>query len=239
MRTNPMSRTGSRFQTRQCGKAGESAFTLIELLIVIAIIAILAALIFPVTAAVNRTKMRAKARAELAQAETAIETYKAKLGHYPPDNPGRPSTNQLYFELVGTTNVGTVAAPVYMTLDGAAKIAASQMITYFGSGNVAGFVNCTPPGGGDEGRFASTFIHDLKPGQYAILTNNASEVRYLISSVPSPNSGFLGTQNLTPINYNSSSPTNNPGTYDLWIDIPISGKTNRICNWNRNPIVLP
>src|SRR5437764_14362813 len=71
-----------------------AGFTLIELLIVVAIIAILAAMIIPITGAVGRARTLSKARSELERVATAIELYKAKLGHYPPDNPGLPSTNQ-------------------------------------------------------------------------------------------------------------------------------------------------
>ncbi len=235
-------------QTRRSG------FTLIELLVVIAIIAILAALIFPVTAAVNRIKMQSKARAELAEVKLAIDTYKAKLGFYPPDNPpssgspGSPSLTPLYFELLGTTNAGTVTSPVYVTLDGSARIAAGAMSSVFGP-NVKAFMNCTQPGGGDEKRSAMAFLSQLKPGQIARLSNTSvpaapplpNQVAFLVCSVPTPRSltpAFLGTPGLTPINYVSSNPTNNPATYDLWIDIMIGGKTNRICNWNQKPIVL-
>src|SRR5882724_7919040 len=68
----------------------QPAFTLIELLVVIAIISILAAMIIPIGKAVNRTKIRSKARGELAAVEIAIENYKTKMGHYPPDNPDNP-----------------------------------------------------------------------------------------------------------------------------------------------------
>src|SRR4051812_19168230 len=85
------------------GTSARRGFTLIELLIVIAIIAILAAMIIPVTGAVNRSKIRSKAHTELERVATCIELYKAKLGHYPPDNPNSPELNPLYFELVGTT----------------------------------------------------------------------------------------------------------------------------------------
>ena len=36
--------------------------------------------------------MRARARGEMIQVETAIERYKDKLGYYPPDNPRLPTT---------------------------------------------------------------------------------------------------------------------------------------------------
>ena len=43
---------------------------------------------------------------------------------------------------------------------------------------------------------------------------------------------------INPYRYNSSSPTNNPRSYDLWIDVLIGGKINRISNWSEQPIVF-
>jgi hypothetical protein len=40
-----------------------------------------------------------------------------------------------------------------------------------------------------------------------------------------------------PWRYNSTNPTNNPGRYDLWLDIIIDGKTNRFCNWEKKYII--
>src|ERR1035441_8954511 len=72
------------------GRHAPAAFTLIELLVVIGVIVLLAALSFPAMQAVQRAQAVARARAELSQLETAIETYKTKLGFYPPDNPYPP-----------------------------------------------------------------------------------------------------------------------------------------------------
>src|SRR4051812_40183689 len=97
-----------------------SAFTLIELLVVIAIIAILAAFLIPVAGVVGRTQKISRARAEMARLETAIDSYKSMRGYYPPDNPNDPMTNQLYYELTGTTLIpgATPAAnPSYQTFD--------------------------------------------------------------------------------------------------------------------------
>jgi len=38
---------------------------------------------------------------------------------------------------------------------------------------------------------------------------------------------------LNPWRYNSANPTNNPGSYDLWIQLKIGGKTNLISNWSK------
>ena len=81
-----------------------AGFTLIELIVVIAIIGVLASLIFPVIGVVNRKKQINTAETQLKALEIAIDGYKTKLGFYPPDNPNNPVTNQLYFELLGTTN---------------------------------------------------------------------------------------------------------------------------------------
>src|ERR1017187_9967465 len=81
------------------------AFTLIELLIVVSVIALLAALTFPAVRAARLSVMRARARSEMTQIETAIERYKDKLGYYPPDNATNWAMNQLYYELLGTTNI--------------------------------------------------------------------------------------------------------------------------------------
>ena len=43
---------------------------------------------------------------------------------------------------------------------------------------------------------------------------------------------------MNPWNYVLTNPTNNPGSFDLWMDVSWSGKTNRVCNWSRDPIVL-
>jgi prepilin-type N-terminal cleavage/methylation domain-containing protein len=210
------------------------AFTLIEVLVVIAIISVLAAMIIPISGAVNRNKIKTKARAELEQIATAIELYKAKLGHYPPDNPLNPATNQLYFELLGTT----ISNNVYTTLDGSAQINTNSIQRYFA--NVGGFINFSQNTAGDEGRVASPFLAGLKPGQVAVIGPNSGGsssrgdlVKVLVSSIPPP----LGQ--LYPVRYVSSSPTNNPNSYDLWVDILISGKTNRFNNWNKEAITLP
>ena len=207
------------------------AFTLIELLVVIAIMAILAALIFPVTAAVNKAKIRSRARSEMNQVITGIENYKAKLGHYPPDNAPTWDVNQLYYELMGTT---MDASGTCKTLDGVTTITTNQITAAFPG--VSGFVNSTKGSGGDEAAGASKFLVGLKSTQ--ILAITVPRICTILgASVDTTNITAAGTQKINPWNYNSSSPTNNPRSFDLWIDIPIGGKINRICNWSDKPIL--
>src|ERR1043166_7754672 len=98
------------------------AFTLIELLVVIAVIGVLAAMLFPAFSSVKKNAIRKKIQAELRQIETAIDSYKEKRGHYPPDNPAKYELNQLYFELLGTVLDGQF----YRTLDGSARISTNE-----------------------------------------------------------------------------------------------------------------
>jgi prepilin-type N-terminal cleavage/methylation domain-containing protein len=218
-----------------------AAFTLIELLIVIAIMGILAGLIFPVTGAVKRRQYINHTQAEMAQLETAIDRYKAAYGFYPPSpttppTAGNPSSyaNQLYFELVGTTY--NTSNSVYTTLDGSAQMSASQFINAFGPG-VGGFMNCTKSAGGEDSSAARNFLPELRPNQMATITNSPPTFTnmVLVASVGGPDAAYqpLGAQDLNPWRYNSSSPTNNPGSYDLWVQLSIGGKKNLICNWTR------
>jgi prepilin-type N-terminal cleavage/methylation domain-containing protein len=218
------------------------AFTLIELLTVIAIMGVIAALIMPVVGAVKKRQYLYNAQAEMEKVATAIDRYKAAYGFYPPDNqqnPINPMINQLYYELVGTTNtVPSPGTPVYRTLDGSTTIQAGNVSSTFG---VSGFMNCSKyASSGEDTPFARNFLPDLKPNQVWIgYTNHpATEgVTLLICSVGGPDPTYQpmgpGTQNLNPWRYNSSSPTNNPGSYDLWIQLSIGGKTNLICNWTK------
>lgn len=225
-------------QLTQSGTRKQSAFTLIELLVVMAIIGVLAALTFPTVKGIKENATRKKVKTELHRLETVIESYKAKCGFYPPDNPGRPELNQLYFELEGTSLVGAD----YQTLDESSKIAANAVTTAFGPG-VLGFANCSK-GAGDDAVPAVNFLKGLKPGQYVEGTINGTVIRILTSSVQVPSSQPLPLPAFipdppearpNPWRYNSSSPANNSSSYDLWVDIFIGGKTNRISNWSEQP----
>lgn len=206
------------------------AFTLIELLVVIAIIAVLAALIFPAAAAIKRRATITKVQTELKQVSTAIDLYKEKFGFYPPDNPNQPAINQLYYELLGTV----LTNGDYQALDGSMRTNPTAVQTTFGA---SGFVNCTKGAGGDDGSVAVAFLKSLKPAQYGEISTNSS-FRALVCSVPWPaNSLYQPTPNpgLNPWRYMSSAATNNPGAYDLWVDVLIAGKTNRFSNWSKQP----
>jgi prepilin-type N-terminal cleavage/methylation domain-containing protein len=224
----------------------DAAFTLIELIVVIAIIGILASLIFPIIGAANKHKLIRTAQTQLQGIESAIDGYKTKMGFYPPDSPNGPITNQLYFELVGTTNngAGQPAPSLWVTMDGSAQIGTTTTPNITAIFNVSGMANTsTRAHSDDSGAAATSFLNNLNQNEVGTLDPaNAPTVKLLVCSVtwpadktPAP---IPTNPVLNPWRYNSSHPTNNTASYDLWVDVIIKGKTNRICNWNSQPIVL-
>jgi len=211
------------------------AFTLIELLVVIAIIAILAALLFPIGGKLMQNAAKKRAQAELNLVAAAIDSYKAKLGYYPPDNTLNaggniivsPAVNTLFYELVGCTKdaTGTQLTP----LNGSPTVTLTA-IGAFSSGRITGIMNSTGGNGGDEGGSAQSFLKELKPSQYG----NTGVIRRLGIAMDGP----VMAGNVSVFQYNSSNPTNNPTSYDLWVDIVVGGKTNRVNNWTPKPVVL-
>jgi prepilin-type N-terminal cleavage/methylation domain-containing protein len=223
------------------------AFTLVELLIVIAIIAVLAAMLFPAFSAVKKSATLRKVKGEIRRVEAAIDSYHGKYGHYPPDN--RLGTGQevqpLFYELVGTRKILANGVDVFETLDRSEQIPTADVKAGFLNGNVEGFVNCTK-GSDDEAASAKNFLPGLKPGLYGFTINGGKRVVVLTSSVawpgaelsPAPYHPVPNSPGMNPIRYNSSSPTHNPKSYDLWVDIILSGKTNRISNWSDSPEIV-
>jgi prepilin-type N-terminal cleavage/methylation domain-containing protein len=236
-------------------RSPRAAFTLIELMIVIGIIAVLAAMIFPAFSSIKKRNQLAKARAELVQLELAIAAYKTKYGFFPPSNGlGRyqPAAqreffalNPLYFELKGTKLTGAN----YVTLDNRVTLpsAAVQVQAAFGgAGGVSGFVNCTR-GSADESSPARSFLVESRTGQYALGTYGGQTIALLTCSVPWSRDlppvidGFTPAVDGTypnPWRYNSLTPTNNPGGFDLWVDIIQGGRTNRVSNWSARPQIV-
>jgi prepilin-type N-terminal cleavage/methylation domain-containing protein len=207
-----------------------AAFTLIEVMVVIAIIGVLAALTLGALDAIKVKQQISVTQAELAQLQVATERYKSTTGVYPPDNPGNPVINQLYYELTGTTY--DPVNKVFKTLDGSASISAADVFAAFG---VTGFMNCAMKDGDPPAR---SYLSDLRRGQIGTCTVNGVTVKLLVGSVGWPatvSSPPVPAQpGINPWRYVSSKPTNNIGSYDLWMDLAIRGKTYRISNWTRN-----
>lgn len=209
-----------------------SAFTLIELLAVIAIIAVLAAFTIPVLDAVKKHQVISQTKAEMGQLDAAIKSYHATYGFYPPGNPANPLVNQLYYELEGTTNYN-IASGDFRVIDNPddrlSALSASQIQSIFG---VGGFINCSKPGSGEDAPVAMNFLSGLRPNQTTTYTTNGVPITILIGSAGGPDPTYqpLGKEDVNPWRYRYPG-VNNPGSFDLWMQLSIFGKKYLICNW--------
>lgn len=232
---------------RKSAPGNSPAFTLVELLVVISIIAILAAFTIPALKSFKRKAIINQTTAEMAKLETAIDSFKAAYGFYPPGNPGYNPNNSatwteamispLYFELLGTSKVTISGAPGFQTLDTTAGIKVVDMTNAFSG--LSGFVNVAKPGAGEDAPAARSFISDLKPRQFITVTNHGAPVTVLMAAVGGPDDNykpFFGTPGFNPWRYVCPG-VNNPESYDLWVQLSIGGKTNLICNWNKTVLL--
>lgn len=218
-----------------------AAFTLVELLVVISIIGILAAFLLPLAGSVSRVKKVNTAQAELQQIETALESYKAKYGTYPPQS-SNVMVNALYYELSGVTNIGTAASPIYQTLDSSSTVSGGVGGEYGKQFGVGGVVNCSQ-GNGDEMVYAKDFLSGLKPTQVVSATNGDGVLfMYLVTSVGGPDANYqpLPASTGNPFRY-AYPGTNNPNSYDLWVQLSINSTPSSpnkylICNWSQQPL---
>jgi len=210
-------------------RAGQRAFTLVELLMVISIIGIIASLTVAGIASARGKKEESAVKAQLAKLELAIESYKKQFGAYPPDNAivtsNNAAWNPLAYELGG---VRPSAANFTSELDPAHTITTAgppQLNAYFG---LLGFVNVTPAGGK-----ARSFITGGGSGQnatYVYLTNGMPGMpAAMFLQVPAdhPNGGInVWRYRAYPIG------GHNPKSYDLWAEWKRrGGGTNTLGNW--------
>jgi prepilin-type N-terminal cleavage/methylation domain-containing protein len=232
-----------KFQNPKWPKA--DAFTLIEVITVVAVIAILAAMLMPAFNMVEKRSIIQHAQAERDQLETAIDRYHAKYGFYPPGNAATTAawlnpalTNQLFYELIGTTNIGSATSPIFLTLDNSCTNTGGAAQQFFG---VSGFMNCSR-GNSEDAVPAQTFLPALRPSQTAVLTAGQNAIIILSTSASSdptyqPLPGVTTQAGFTANPWRYVYPgINNPKSYDLWLQIEVGNKTYLICNWIDHPI---
>lgn len=214
------------------------AFTLIELLVVIGVIAILAGMIVAVAGTAKQKAVVKRVQGHLAQLDTAISRYQLDRASYPPDNgdiikakrnetPANfekkiyrskntpAAANSLYYELSGvvlTNNGNTYIAP-----DGV-RVNSGNLKNAF---QVGGVFNSTLDAVGDA---AKNYIPDLKAAQ----TGRYNEFKLMGTDIDGP----IKLGDGSPFCYVSSAPLHNRESVDLWVDIHVGSKTNRISNWS-------
>ena len=200
--------------------AGSSAgFTLIELLTVISIIAVLAALVAGMSSSAKSARVNARAQADLRKLQTAIEAYKADRNAFPPDGLVQsgsrrvnPAVNPLFYELRGTELVNGG----FRLKGGADSLRPDSIEQAFGR---RGFLNSSA----DASEPARSYL-DVKASEVKRVTVKGVNVDLLVTAfdwpkgVTDPAPPLAGTPS-NPWRYVSSSPTNNPGSYDLWLEM--------------------
>ena len=219
-------------------RAGQRAFTLIELLAVIAIIALLAGIVLGVSGLATWKSRESRIKAEKDRLVTAIEDYKAVMGNYPPDNQDsslkvddpkqyheRCGKNSLFYELSGCTfdnaNGGT-----FTTQNKAESVKASDLRNAFGAKGVENSAR--------NKRDIPYKGISFKPNQFSEL-DKFPDVQVLI--VPVDKAPYLidgkGGRKLNTWFYDASSTNrHNMETYDLWAEITgRDGKPAIIGNW--------
>lgn len=169
---------------------------------------------------------------ELGQLEAAIESYHAAYGFYPPGNLANPLASQLYYELVGTSFTNDA----YETLDGnmSASIPWDAAFNLFGVGSLT---NCKKGSPRERLTPPRNFIPELSPHQEGIETSNGTKFTVLVGSVGGPDSTYqpVGVPGLNPWRYMSPG-VHNPASYDLWIQLSISGKKYLVSNWSKTVV---
>ena len=169
------------------------------------------------------------ASAERDRLVAAIEAYHSHFGSYPPDHvlsdrPLRidPTTNQLFYELVGT--VYNPTNNMFFT-DGAEPLEKATVKEFF---NTAEFKNKSTSPGVAKQFLARDFvalreIHD-DPDVMVLCPNIVGT----LNEVPFH---ILTEWDFASWQYVSSSPSNNPGKFDLWVELSAAGRKFSIRNW--------
>ena len=195
------------------------AFTMIELLVVIAIISVLAGLVVYLLPGITEKKVRGRVKAELAALESAIQSYKSRIGFYPPDNPTDSARSPLYYELTGSVRIqpDPAVAPVFQDRD-TIMLMTNAIGTYFAT---SGFINSDA-----DPKDRREFCPNLKTNtSYRAIDGTSPGVQLLMVPYKGTNGDF------NPWHYNSSNPQHHPEGFDLWAVVVVGNKTITIGNW--------
>jgi prepilin-type N-terminal cleavage/methylation domain-containing protein len=224
--------------------ARQTGFTLIELLAVIAIIGILAALMIGLSPLASDKRKASLIDAQKEWLVSAIESYKAKMGTYPPDNANNihaltdadtyfdvTAKNTLLYELTGADIIDMSADPVFRLYD-AATIKSSELASFSGVGGIA---NSTPTYSVDQR--SVPFINPAPKSSQCKFYPGFS-IKGLVVPVALEKSPYLDTTSQFPANFVnfwhydcSSANRHNPDSFDIWA-VYTMGKGLTVTNGN-------
>ena len=201
------------------------AFTLIEMMVVVGVIGLLAGMMIAAMPALTDRKIRKRIEVELAGLETAIQSYKADKGYFPPDNTNNVAQPPLYYELTGmlipdpnNVSYSSIVQPEPSPLTPAQIKGAFYM---------DGFLNSAT-----EKNEVKNYYRTLKPTAYKeVAVGAAGNFKFLMVPYRGPGTTLDPKGDFNTWRYNKSNPTNHPNEYDLWAEVVIRGKTNLIGNW--------
>lgn len=160
----------------------------------------------------------------------AIEAYQAHFGFYPPDHVlSRPPlvvdavTNWLMYELAGVTYNSTNRCYQLGRMEAAD---AKYVKDFF---QCDGFKNCD-----ENGRSVTRFLPPPPGGDMAIRQFHDDPDVYVLgcnisdATIPAE---VVWEFDFSSWRYVASSPTNNPGKFDLWVEVQTKNRSVTIGNW--------
>ena len=172
-------------------------------------------------------RLYAKVREQRGTLVRAIEAYQARFGIYPPDHVLSrqpvvvdPVTNTLLYELVGAIYNPTNKL---LSVAGLEPAEAAYVREFF---QIAAFRNCAESQGGLQHflpaeNVPTRLLHD-DPDVFVLgCTAWPEEVEPEV----------VWQIDVSSWRYASSAPTNNPGRFDLWIEVKANGQKATIGNW--------
>ncbi len=175
-------------------------------------------------------RLRAELRAQRGVLTEAVERYRARFGVYPADHVASRGPlvidavkNPLLYELEGVIDNPTN----HLFLVGHLEPAEAKYVTAFF--HSPGFKNC----GTNESQ-VSHYLPPLPTTSFAARQlHDDPDVFVLGFQVQGDDFGWDVAEQLelSSWRYVSSAPTNNPGRFDLWIDVTANGQTFSVGNW--------
>ena|SRR5437016_2590226 len=166
-------------------------------------------------------------RSQRQQLVGAIQAYKADLGFYPPDHVLTRNpliidavTNQLLYELLGTVYDPTNETFSAKGFEPVSRTTAKELF------NADGFKNSASSADSVKHFLATEFVpsrevHDDPDVSVLSFSSGWEEIGGEVA----------GEFEFSSWRYVSAAPTNNPGRFDLWIEVKVSDKAIVVGNW--------